>query len=173
MNGSLPLPSEASSDAARDLRWLLDRLVDEVPGLLSVAVVSADGLPLLTTVPARRRTRSGTDPRGSTGDLATIVSGLASLTGGAATLMEGGRVRQTLVAMNTGNLLVMTISDGSLLGVYAEPDADMGLVAYHMALFVGRAGHLLTPRLRAQLRSAAHAVPPARTGPLAQRGWRS
>ena len=72
--------------------------------------------------------------------------------------------------MNAGNLLVMSISDGSLLGVYTDPDADMGMVTYHMALFVGRAGHLLTPRLRAELRGAvqAESTPPARGGYPAQ-----
>ncbi|MGP3969624.1 roadblock/LC7 domain-containing protein [Streptomyces sp. 6N223] len=159
----LPPQHGAPSESARDLHWLLARLVQEVPGLVSVAVVSADGLPLLssdgpaaaTVPPLGSRMGPGTGPRGSTADLATIVSGLGSLTGGAATLMSGGPVRQTLVAMDAGNLLVMSISDGSLLGVYTEPDADMGLVTYHMALFVGRAGHLLTPRLRAELRQGA------------------
>ncbi|MGO4429462.1 roadblock/LC7 domain-containing protein, partial [Streptomyces sp. MCAF7] len=45
-----------------------------------------------------------------------------------------------------------SISDGSLLGVHATPDCDMTVVAYHMALFVGRAGHVLTPELRTELR---------------------
>jgi predicted regulator of Ras-like GTPase activity (Roadblock/LC7/MglB family) len=177
MTRPIPLPPNAASESARDLSWLLTRLVEEVPGLLSVAVVSADGLPLLSSEtadqpsrPIRRGTGTGTGtsagtgtgPGGSTADLATVVSGLGSLTGGAASLMAGGAVRQTLVAMDTGNLLVMSISDGSLLGVYTSPEADMGMVTYHMALFVGRAGHLLTPRLRAELRGAALAEPPAR-----------
>lgn len=154
----------AVSDRARDLRWLLTRLVDEVPGLRSVAVVSADGLPLLSSEPVAPAgpdggaPRPGFGPLGAAADLATVVSGLGSLTGGAAVLMEGGPVKQTLVAMDAGNLLVMSISDGSLLGVYTEPDADMGAVAYQMALFVGRAGHLLTPQLRAELRHASTTV---------------
>jgi predicted regulator of Ras-like GTPase activity (Roadblock/LC7/MglB family) len=165
MTRPIPLPPNAASESARDLSWLLNRLVKEVPGLLSVAVVSADGLPLLSSetadVPSRPiRRGTGTGPGGSTADLATVVSGLGSLTGGAASLMAGGAVRQTLVAMDTGNLLVMSISDGSLLGAYTAPEADMGMVTYNMALFVGRAGHLLTPRLRAELRGAALAEPP-------------
>ncbi|MGP4114113.1 roadblock/LC7 domain-containing protein [Streptomyces sp. 4N509B] len=160
MTSPFPLPHDAASASARDLRWMLSRLVREVPGLVSVAVVSADGLPLLSSDPGGAVATAGGPggPRGSSADLATIVSGLGSLTGGAASLMGGGAVRQTLVAMNAGNLLVMSISDGSLLGVYTEPDADMGMVTYHMALFVGRAGHLLTPRLRAELRGAAGAA---------------
>jgi predicted regulator of Ras-like GTPase activity (Roadblock/LC7/MglB family) len=91
-------------------------------------------------------------PAGSTADLATVVSGIASLTDGAARLMEGGSVRQTAVAMENGSVFVMSISDGSLLGVHATADCDMSVVAYHMAMFVGRAGHVLTPGLRDELR---------------------
>jgi predicted regulator of Ras-like GTPase activity (Roadblock/LC7/MglB family) len=91
-------------------------------------------------------------PSGSSADLATVVSGIASLTEGAARLMDGGRVRQTAVAMANGSVFVMSISDGSLLGVHAAADCDMSVVAYHMAMFVGRAGHVLTPELRGELR---------------------
>jgi predicted regulator of Ras-like GTPase activity (Roadblock/LC7/MglB family) len=72
--------------------------------------------------------------------------------------MEGGTVRQTAVAMENGNVFVMSISDGSLLGVHAAADCDMSVVAYHMALFVGRAGHVLTPELRDELRQAIESV---------------
>jgi hypothetical protein len=80
-----------------------------------------------------------------------VVSGLASLTDGAARLMDAGTVKQSVVAMENGCLFVMSISDGSLLGVHASPECDMSVVAYHMALFVGRAGHVLTPELRSEL----------------------
>ncbi|MFC4493703.1 roadblock/LC7 domain-containing protein [Streptomyces ovatisporus] len=184
------------SRQARNLRWLLDNLVDEVPGILSVAVVSSDGLLLLSSdpkldeaadeaataaetaaenspagsgpgadgdeavsgsgnaaPPVRNESRHG-GPKGSSADLATIVSGLGSLTLGAAKLMDGGEIRQTMIAMDEGSLFVMSISDGSLLGVHATPDCDMSVIAYHMALFVGRAGHVLTPELRNELRTS-------------------
>lgn len=68
--------------------------------------------------------------------------------------MDGGSVKQTMVAMDEGSVFVMSISDGSLLGVHTAPDCDMSVVAYHMALFVGRAGHVLTPELRSELRKS-------------------
>lgn len=145
------------SREARNLHWLLTNLVEEVPGILSVAVVSSDGLLLLSSDPgqhAERPAEAPKGPRGSSADLATIVSGLGSLTVGAARLMDGGPVKQTVVAMEEGSLFVMTVSDGSLLGVHATPDCDMSVVAYHMALFVGRAGHVLTPELRSELRQS-------------------
>jgi hypothetical protein len=165
VNGHREALAREHTEGLRGLRWLLTRLVAVVPGLRSVAVVSADGLPLLSSEPAGPAVpRQGKGPRGAMADLATVVSGLAAITDGAAGLMDGGRVKQTLVTMADGNLLVMSISDGSLLGVYADPDADPGEVAYQMALFVGRAGHLLTPELRARLRNHGESLgerPPA------------
>lgn len=148
-----------ASRAARNLRWLLSNLVDEVPGVQSVAVVSSDGLLLLSSDPESSDRPGAADrdeegPRGAGADLATIVSGLGSLTAGASKLMDAGAVKQTMVSMNDGSLFVMSISDGSLLGVHATPDCDMSVVAYHMALFVGRAGHVLTPELRTELRKS-------------------
>ncbi|MEU2161929.1 roadblock/LC7 domain-containing protein [Streptomyces chengbuensis] len=146
------------SSEARNLHWLLGNLVEEVPGVRSVAVVSSDGLLLLSSDPAHNAAPAPTPrqdgPRGSSADLATIVSGIGSLTIGAAKLMDGGGVKQTMVAMEEGSLFVMSISDGSLLGVHATADCDMSVVAYHMALFVGRAGHVLTPEVRSELRKS-------------------
>ncbi|MGH3314321.1 MAG: roadblock/LC7 domain-containing protein [Streptomyces sp.] len=174
-----PTTRRTGSSQARNLRWLLDNLVDEVPGITSVAVVSSDGLLLLSSDPrlnepapdtgsgntgnsTERDPDTGTvrpsgrqrGPKGSSADLATIVSGVGSLTLGAAKLMDGGDIRQTMVAMDDGSLFVMSIGDGSLLGVHATSDCDMSVIAYHMALFVGRAGHVLTPELRTELRTS-------------------
>ncbi|MER5358689.1 roadblock/LC7 domain-containing protein [Streptomyces sp. NPDC002785] len=145
------------STEARNLHWLLSNLVEEVPGVHSVTVVSSDGLMLLSSDPGHltaQNTGRQDGPKGSSADLATIVSGIGSLTIGAAKLMDGGGVKQTMVAMDEGSVFVMSISDGSLLGVHATPDCDMSVIAYHMALFVGRAGHVLTPELRSELRKS-------------------
>lgn len=151
------------STQARNLQWLLTDLVEEVPGVNSVAVVSSDGLLLLSSDPVAPDTPAAparpAGPRGASADLATIVSGLGSLTTGAAALMDGGSVKQTMVAMEHGSVFVMSISDGSLLGVHATPDCDMSVVAYHMALFVGRAGHVLTPEVRSELRQSMEKTP--------------
>ncbi len=148
------------SNEARNLHWLLTNLVEEVSGILSVAVVSSDGLLLLSSDAGRKAQgreagrAKPAGPKGSSADLATVVSGIGSLTIGAARLMDFGGLKQTVVAMAEGSLFVMSISDGSLLGVYGAPDCDMSVVAYHMALFVGRAGHVLTPELRSELRQS-------------------
>lgn len=117
------------STQARNLQWLLTDLVEEVPGVNSVAVVSSDGLLLLSSDPGAggaeepRATPRPKGPRGASADLATIVSGLGSLTTGAAALMEFGAVKQTMVAMENGSVFVMAISDGSPWACTPRPTA--------------------------------------------------
>ncbi|MGI5283307.1 roadblock/LC7 domain-containing protein [Nonomuraea polychroma] len=130
------------SQAARDMNWLVSSFVDEVPGIAHAVVVSADGLPMAF---------SRGFPKDRADQLAAIAAGLVSLTQGSARVFEGGSVTQTLVEMDRGLLLVMSISDGSSLAVLAAPDCDMGLVAYQMTILVERAGQVLTPAVRAEL----------------------
>jgi hypothetical protein len=126
--------------------WLLTNFVDSVPGISHAVVVSSDGL-LLTS--------SAGLPRDRADQLAAVASGMASLTRGAARVFGAGEVLQTVVEMQLGCMLLMSITDGSCLAVLASPGCDMGLVAYEMTLLVDRAGELLTPELRSQLRIAA------------------
>ena len=127
--------------------WLLTNFVDRVAGVSYAVVVSSDGL-LLTS--------SAGLPRDRADQLAAVASGMASLTRGAAKLFGAGNVVQTVVEMELGCMLLMAIADGSSLAVLASPDCDMGLVAYEMTLLVDRAGEVLTPELRSQLRIAAN-----------------
>jgi hypothetical protein len=123
----------------QDLSWLVTNFVERVPRVAHAVVVSSDGLPMAY---------SDGFPPDRVDQLAAIASGLTSLTQGASRIFEGGAVTQTLVEMERGLLFVMAISDGSVLGVLAAPDCDMGLVAYEMALLVERVGRVLTPALR-------------------------
>jgi predicted regulator of Ras-like GTPase activity (Roadblock/LC7/MglB family) len=68
--------------------------------------------------------------------------------------MDGGLVKQTVVEMDRGLLVVMAISDGSCLTVLAASSCDVGMVAYEMTMLVSRGGDVLTPRLRAELQAA-------------------
>jgi predicted regulator of Ras-like GTPase activity (Roadblock/LC7/MglB family) len=79
---------------------------------------------------------------------------LASLTQGGARLIEGALVKQTVVEMDRGLLVVMAISDGSCLAVLAASSSDVGMDAYEMTLLVSRTGDVLTPSLRAELQPA-------------------
>ncbi|MFI7445732.1 roadblock/LC7 domain-containing protein [Nonomuraea indica] len=133
------------SHAARGVDWLITDFVSTVPGVAHAVVVSSDGLPLAA---------SAGFPPDRADQLAAIASGLVSLTQGAARVFEGGAVSQTIVEMQRGLMLIMSISDGSCLAVLAAPDCDMGLVAYQMTLMVDRAGQVLTPAVRAELRAS-------------------
>jgi predicted regulator of Ras-like GTPase activity (Roadblock/LC7/MglB family) len=131
------------SQAARGINWLITDFVNNVPGVAHTVVVSSDGLPLAF---------SEGFPKDRADQLAAVSAGLISLTQGAS--FEGGLVTQTVVEMQRGLLLIMSISDGSSLAVLAAADCDMGLVAYQMTLLVERAGQVLTPAVRAELQAS-------------------
>jgi predicted regulator of Ras-like GTPase activity (Roadblock/LC7/MglB family) len=132
-------PQLTTSD---EFGWLLSSFTRGTPGAAHTVVVSSDGLLL-----------SGSDslPRDRADQLAAVVSGLQSLTNGAATLFEGGEVDQTVVEMRRGLLLTMTVSEGSCLAVLASPDSDIGVLAYEMMALRQKVGRLLTPELRTNL----------------------
>jgi|SRR5690625_3777641 len=122
-----------------ELNWLITDFANRVPDVAHAIVVSSDGLPLASSTgfPADRADQ-----------LAAIASGLSSLTQGASRVFEGGAVSQTVVEMERGLLLIMSISDGSCLAVLAAAECALGLVAYEMTLLVERAGRALTPAAR-------------------------
>ena len=76
---------------------------------------------------------------------AAVISGLASLTNGAARVMSAGPVRQTIVDMDGGVMLVMSVGDRALLGVLAAPGCDLGQVGYETAMLVHRVADALDP----------------------------
>jgi len=130
----------------RQFGWLVNDFAERVPGVAHGVVVSADGLLLTasTRLPADRADQ-----------LAAVASGLISLTQGASRCFEAGEVRETVVEMERGVMLLMSISDGSCLAVLAAPNCDIGQIAYEMTLLVDRVGQMLTPELRAQLHGAS------------------
>ena len=125
--------------SAQDLNWLVTNFVERVQSVAHAIVVSSDGLPLAY---------SDGFPPDRVDQLATVTAGLTSLTQGASRMFEGGAVAQTVVDMQRGLLIVMSISDGSSLAVLAPTDCDMGLVAFEMSLLVERVGSALTPQVR-------------------------
>jgi uncharacterized protein len=125
--------------------WLVNDFAERVPGVAHAVVVSADGL-LLTS--------SARLPLDRADQLAAVASGLVSLTQGAARCVEAGAVNETVVEMELGIMVLMSISDGSCLAVLAAPHCDIGQVAYEMTLLVDRVGQILTPELRAQLQGS-------------------
>ena len=140
--------SEATGDLsfeAKNLGWLLNGFVRKVPGVREAVVLSADGLPMAVSEDLDRE---------SAERFSAVASGLVGLAHGAAMRFGGGRVNEVIVEMEHAFLLVTGISDGSVLAAVADAGCDIGLVGYEMAVFVERAGAVLTPELRAELQGA-------------------
>ena len=124
---------------AQDLDWVVTNFVERVPYVAHAVVVSSDGIPLAVSdgFPPDRVER-----------LATVACGLSSLVQGLARAFEGGIVIQTVVELDAGVLVVMTISHGASLAVLAAPDGKMGVVAYEITRLVERVGRIITPPAR-------------------------
>lgn len=135
MTESLP---ETPGDE-RNLDWVVSKFVDEVPSAAHAILVSADGLLMAASksIPYERAEQ-----------VAAVSSGLASLAVGAARLFDGGAVLQTVVEMQHGYLLLMSVGDGSHLAVLTEDSADIGQVGYEMALLVDRVGRMIQAQAR-------------------------
>ncbi len=132
-----PVASTTGDD--RDLDWVMSRFVDDVPDAAHAILVSADGLLMAssTSIPGERAEQ-----------VAAVSSGLASLAVGAARLFEGGSVMQTIVEMEMGFLMLMSVGDGSNLTVLTTEEADIGQVGYEMALLVDRVGRTVEAQAR-------------------------
>jgi uncharacterized protein len=141
------------STEAANFSWLLDNFVKSVPGVQHTLVVSADGLLMAMSDDLDR----------TAGDqMAAIVSGMSSLTRGAARQLKAGEVRQSIVEMDTIFLFSMQVNDGSVLAVVADAQCDVGLIGYEMALLVSRTEATLTPQLVSEMRSRLPVEGPVR-----------
>ena len=128
---------------ARSFGWLLDSTVRRVAGARFGILVSSDGLLMAVSAEVDR----------TTGDqLAAVVSGISGLARGAARMIGGTTVNQAVVEYDAGCLVLMTVSDGSILAFGADPSADIGSVGYEMAMLAQGAESLLTPQLVTEMR---------------------
>jgi predicted regulator of Ras-like GTPase activity (Roadblock/LC7/MglB family) len=122
-----------------DLGWLLTSFARRIPTIEAALAVSVDGLAIAA---------SENVAKDQADHLAAITSGLASLTVGAASLLSTGRVRQTVVDMDGGVLLIMAVADRAFLAVQARPGADLGQVGYETAVLAQRVATALEPTAR-------------------------
>jgi len=132
-------PDSATPGNTRTLDWFVSNFVRDVPGVSHAILVSADGLLMASSTHL---------PTDRADQLAAVTSGLASLATGAARLFEAGEVRQSLVEMDDGYLLLMGVGNGSYLAALATISCDVGQVGYEMAVLVDRVGKAVeaTPR---------------------------
>ncbi|MET8095607.1 roadblock/LC7 domain-containing protein [Streptomyces sp. NPDC005236] len=135
--------SKGGAQRSGELDWLLDDMVLRVTEVRHAVVLSNDGLAVGASTGLRREDAE---------HLAAVASGFHSLAKGAGRHFGAGGVRQTMVEMDEGFLFVAAAGDGSCLAVLTAVTADIGLVAYEMALLVKRVGEHLhaPPRVAAQ-----------------------
>ena len=137
--------SPAPTEQARNISWLLSSFVEGTAEVEEAIAVSSDGLLMAMSANLER---SAAD------QLAAIVSGVRSLSDGAARVTGRGVLNQAIVEMSDGYLFVTAISGGSCLGVVAGPTCDLGAVGYGTTLLVERVGNSLTPELITELKGA-------------------
>ena len=118
-----------------DLNWLLDDLVSRVTEISKTVILTRDGL---VVGASKGLTREDAE------HLSAMAAGLQSLARGAGRQFGGGQVRQTVVEMENSFLFVTAAGEGSCLAALTTAAADVGLVAFEMAVLVKRVGpHLL------------------------------
>jgi hypothetical protein len=134
------MSTESATATEPTLGWLVTAFTHDVPGVTHAVLVSADGLLVAA---------SDGLPRDRADQMSALTAGLTSLTVGAADLFTAGRVVQSVIEMEGGFLLLMSIGNGSHLAVIAAAGCDIGLVGYEMTLLVDRVGRMVdTPARR-------------------------
>jgi predicted regulator of Ras-like GTPase activity (Roadblock/LC7/MglB family) len=127
-------PEVGTPTRPSQLDWLLDDLVRRVAPITKAVILSQDGMTL---------------ERDDAEHLAALAAGFQSLARGAAQHFGGGSARQTIIEMDSGFLLVSAAGSGTCLAVITGPGADLGLVAYEMAILVKRSGEHIRVNPRA------------------------
>jgi predicted regulator of Ras-like GTPase activity (Roadblock/LC7/MglB family) len=124
-----------TKSSGEQLGWLLDNLVSQVANVRQALVLSRDGL-----VVAKSQNMSREE-----GDhLSALAAGVQSLARGAGQQIGGGEVRQTIIEMDSAFMFVMAAGQGTCLAVLASADANLGVMAYEMAVLLRRMGIYLT-----------------------------
>jgi predicted regulator of Ras-like GTPase activity (Roadblock/LC7/MglB family) len=129
-----------TTNQSANLTWLLDDLVERVPTALQAVVLSADGLMMGASAGLKREEAE---------HLSAMAAGFQSLAKSASRQFRAGPVRQTVVEMESAFLFVSAAGQGACLAVLASSDADLGIIAYEMAMLVIRVGKSMNAPERA------------------------
>jgi predicted regulator of Ras-like GTPase activity (Roadblock/LC7/MglB family) len=133
-----------SAGSAGELNWLLDNLVNQVAQVHQAVVLSSDGLLVGASAGLTRENAE---------HLSAVAASFQSLARSAGRQFGGGAVRQTIVEMDHAFLFVTAAGSGACLAVLAGADADVGLVAYEMAMLVKRVGQHMSTLPRSAVES--------------------
>jgi uncharacterized protein len=119
--------------------WLLDELVGRVDHVRHAVILSRDGLAIGASANVGREDAE---------HLSALAAGVQSLARGASRQFQAGEPRQTIIEMDSAFLFVTPAGHGTCLAVVATAEADVGLVAYEMAMLVKRVGKHLSANPR-------------------------
>jgi predicted regulator of Ras-like GTPase activity (Roadblock/LC7/MglB family) len=133
-----------SAGSAGELNWLLDSLVNRVTQVHQAVVLSSDGLLVGASNGLSREDAE---------HLSAVAASFQSLARSAGRQFGGGAVRQTIVEMDHAFLFVTAAGSGACLAVLAGSDADVGLIAYEMAMLVKRVGQHMSTLPRSAVES--------------------
>jgi predicted regulator of Ras-like GTPase activity (Roadblock/LC7/MglB family) len=133
-----------SAGSAGELNWLLDSLVTRVAQVRQAVVLSSDGLLVGASASLTREDAE---------HLSAVAASFQSLARSAGRQFGGGGVRQTIVEMDHAFLFVTAAGSGACLAVLAEADADVGMIAYEMAMLVKRVGQHMSTLPRSAVES--------------------
>jgi predicted regulator of Ras-like GTPase activity (Roadblock/LC7/MglB family) len=125
--------------AAGELDWLLNDLVDRVDEVRQAVLLSRDGLVMGAS---RGVTRKDAE------FLAALSSGFNSLANGAREHFAAKRMRQSVIEFDGLLFFIVPAGNGSCLAALSEAGHNAGMVAYEMAILIKRVREHLgaTPR---------------------------
>ena len=133
-------PNVGAAGRVGQLDWLLDDLVRRVAHVSKAVILSQDGIALGA---------SGTLDRDDAEHLAALAAGFQSLARGAGRHFGGGAHEQESGLHLDDRLPDRAAGSGTCLAVIAQQGADLGLVAYEMAVLVRRSGEHIRVNTRA------------------------
>jgi uncharacterized protein len=133
------------SQGSVNINWMLSNFVETTAGVEQAIAVSSDGLLMAI---------SSNLERSSADKMAAVVTGMRSLSDGAARVLNKGGLNQVIVEMAGAYLFVSAISGGSAIGVVSSRNCDLGLVGYEITVLVSRFATQLTPELIAEMKNA-------------------
>ncbi|MFD7901329.1 roadblock/LC7 domain-containing protein [Kitasatospora sp. NPDC059722] len=125
----------------QDIDWLLDGLVDSVPGTRNAVLLSDDGLVV---------SHSRSIERADAERLAAVATGQQSLARGVGQLFDGGPVHQVIVELAECWLFVIAAAQGTHLAVVASQEVDAEVMSVAMHTLVQQVGQKLGTPVRGE-----------------------
>lgn len=133
----------AQPRSPQEFDWLVNDFARSTPGVAHALIVSSDGLPLITS---GEMTPDLADP------LSAMTSGLISLGQNIAGHVGESGCDQIMLKFPAGHFLFMGIGNLAGLAVLVRDGSNLGVVAHQMTQLVQSVGHVLTPKMRDDLR---------------------